>query len=138
MKADVSGRERSFNIPDNGILLTKGKFIIDGDDVFLKVSDRGYDTLRSFLPIKPEDKEYKFGRDVDKEYTNDVTEVAINLRHFINPTYNKFDSSGRKLGDCNFFYEIVAVGRANALSDSTGQVFGKKIASLLQDTLCMP
>jgi len=66
----------------------------------------------------------------------DINEDAINFRLFNNYGYNKFSKDGNKYGECNFFYEMVTVGKANSLSDTAGRVFKNRLEKFLQDTLC--
>lgn len=131
----IEGR-RQFYIPKNGILITKAKFS-DGwrDDIFLMSSDKGYDTLKMYMPNKDTVKG-KFDRAYYENYTNDSNIVAVNFRQIVNPTFNRFDLSGNKVGSCKFEYELITIGKATSLNDSIGKVFIVQLDKYLQATFC--
>lgn len=131
----INGRCQ-FYIPENGILLTKANFS-DGwrDDFFLMKTENGYDTLKMYMPNKDTTGK-KFDEAYYKNYTKDSNEIAVNSRQIVNPTFNRFDSSGNKIGSCSFQYELITIGKASYLSDSVGKVFVERLDKYLRDTLC--
>ena len=131
----INGRHQ-FYIPENGILLIKTKFSAGWrDDIFLRTSNKGYDTLKMYMPNKDTTGK-EFDETYYKNYTNDSNEVAINNRQIVNPTFNKFDTSGNKIGSCSFQYELITIGKSSTLEDSAGKVFIAPLDEYLQDKFC--
>ncbi len=127
----VNGR-RQFIIPKNGILFTQMGFSDGGrNDLFLIKTVSGYDTLKSYLPNKDTTGK-KFGGDYYKIYTNDSNQVAVNFRQIINLSLPS-KQSGKS---CNFEYELITIGRAATLNDSTGKIFAERLDIYLQDSIC--
>lgn len=131
----IDGRHQYY-IPENGILLTRAKFS-DGwrDDIFLMSSDKGYDTLKMYMPNK-DNSGKKFDKAYYKNYTNDSNDIAVNYRQIVNPTFNKFDINGNKVGSCSFQYELITIGKASSLNDSAGKAFIKQLDKYLKDKFC--
>lgn len=128
--------KHEFNIPENGILLTQEKFS-EGwrNDIFLMKTDKGFDTLKMYLP-NMDTMGKKFDEAYYKNYTDNANQVAVNFRQIRRGTFNKFDSTGKKIGSCDFEYELITIGKANELNDSVGKMFISNLEKYFQDTLC--
>jgi hypothetical protein len=98
-------------------------------------TEKGYDTLKMYLPNKDTTRK-KFDEAYYKNYSSDSNEVAVNYRQIFNPTFNKFDSLGKKVGSCSFQYELITIGKASVLSDSAGKIFIEKLDEYLQNSFC--
>jgi hypothetical protein len=134
-KMSNKGR-RQFIIPGNGILVTQFSFS-DGSrrDIFLMRTNEGYDTLKYYLPDKDTTGK-RFDEAYYNGYTKSADEYAVNFRQIQKPTFNKFNTAGDKIGSCSFEYELITIGRANSLNDSTGKAFIERLDRYLQETFC--